>query len=79
MLSCLATHFVGNFVTFLKQQEFSTFLVIDGGCPSVLSALQANAIIILSLEFFPPLQGSPFTLSVLLDGSMKKSQVLLAV
>jgi len=45
----LAIYFVGYFLTFLKQQGFLLFPVINGGSRSVWSALQANRTAILSL------------------------------
>jgi hypothetical protein len=71
----LAIYFVGNCLTFLKQQGFSLFPITNGGSLSVPSTLQANRTVILSLEFFSPLQGSPFKLNVLLGGSLKNSPV----
>jgi hypothetical protein len=59
--------FCGQLYTFSKQLEVSLFPLANGGRFAVPLALQANRTIILSLEFFPPLQGSSIKLTVLLD------------
>jgi hypothetical protein len=81
-LSVLGTHCFFCWVqilwatlTFLKQQEFPLFPITMGGGLSVPSALQAKGTFILSLEFFPSLQGPLFKLSVLLGGSLNNSTV----
>jgi hypothetical protein len=43
----LATYFLGNFLTFLKQQGLTPFPLTNGGSFSVPSALQANRAIVL--------------------------------
>jgi hypothetical protein len=49
--------------------------VINGKSLSVLLALQANSTVSFSLQFFLPLQISPFKHNVLLGGSLKNSSV----
>lgn len=66
--------FMDNFLTIFLHCGFSLFL-ITGGSLSVTLTLQANRIVILFLEYSPPLQGSPFKLNVLLGGSTQNSQV----
>jgi len=67
--------FCGQLNDILKSMRVSLSPVINGKSLSVLLALQANSTVSFSLQFFLPLQISPFKHNVLLGGSLKNSSV----
>jgi len=67
--------FCGQLNDILKSMTVSLSPVINGTSLSVLLALQANSTVSFSLQYFLPLQISPFKHNALLRGSLKNSPI----